>query len=43
MPAVGIVDGGWVVGKVFEGVEEGGEADDLWEEVSGWGLVRGWV
>ncbi len=30
MPAVGIVDGGWVVGKVFEGVEEGGEADDLW-------------
>ena len=29
MPAVGVVDGGWVVGKVFEGEEEGGEADEL--------------
>ena len=30
MPAVGGVDGGGVVDEVFEGVEEGGEADDLW-------------
>ena len=29
MPAVGVVDGGGVVGEVFEGVEEGGEADEL--------------
>ena len=29
MPAVGGVDGGGEVGEVFEGVEEGGEADDL--------------
>ena len=29
MPAVGVVDGGRKVGEVFEGVEEGGEADDL--------------
>lgn len=37
VPAVGVVDGVGVVGEVFEGVEEGGEAGDL----SGWGLVRG--
>ena len=29
MPAVGGVDGGGVVDEVFEGGEEGGEADDL--------------
>lgn len=34
MPAVGVVDGGWVVGEVFEGVDEGGEADDLVEGIS---------
>ena len=38
VPAVGVVDGVGVVGEVFEGVEEGGEAGDL----SGWGLARGW-
>ena len=32
MPAVGGVDGVGEVGEVFEGVEEGGEADDLWLE-----------
>lgn len=36
MPAVGVVDGVGVVGEVFEGVEEGGEADYLGEGVSGW-------
>lgn len=34
MPAVGVVDGGWVVGEVFEGVDEGGEADNLVEGIS---------
>ena len=29
MPAVGGVDGGGVVDEVFEGEEEGGEADGL--------------
>lgn len=33
MPAVGVVDGGGVVDEVFEGVEEGGEAEEL---VVGW-------
>ena len=33
VPAVGVVDGVWVVGEVFEGVEEGGEADDLGQEL----------
>ncbi len=29
VPAVGVVDGVWIVGEVFEGVEEGGEANNL--------------
>lgn len=32
MPAVGVIDGIWIVGEVFEGVEEGGETDSLGEE-----------
>ena len=41
MPAVGVVDGGWVVGEVFEGEEEGGEADELvgW---LGWSVYGIW-
>ena len=32
MPAIGVVDGGWELNKEIEGVEEGGETDDLMGE-----------
>lgn len=48
VPAVGVIDGGGVVDEIFEGVEEGGEAEELgvgclvlvWREGEGRGGER---